>query len=74
MLRAARFEAKLGFELEPPTAAPIPELRHLLAGVPAARLFDETLKLFLTGHGDAAWRCCVGAGCSRCCCRRSSST
>jgi len=52
MLRAARFEAKLGFTLDPSTAAPIPRLRSLLAGVPAARLFDETLKLFLTGHGE----------------------
>jgi poly(A) polymerase len=52
MLRAARFEAKLGFELDPATAAPIPRLRVLLAGVPAARLFDEILKLFLTGHGE----------------------
>jgi poly(A) polymerase len=51
MLRAARFRAKLGFELAPETAAPIPRLRDLLAGVPHARLFDETLKLFLTGHG-----------------------
>jgi poly(A) polymerase len=51
MLRAARFEAKLGFTLDPATEAPIDELRHLLTDVPAARLFDETLKLFLTGHG-----------------------
>jgi len=51
MLRAARFEAKLGFHLDPATAEPIGRLRKLLAGVPAARLFDETLKLFLTGHG-----------------------
>ena len=51
MLRAERFEAKLGFELEPATAAPIASLRGLLAGVPPARLFDETLKLFLSGHG-----------------------
>jgi poly(A) polymerase len=55
MLRAARFEAKLGFTLEPSTAAPIPELRDLLAGVPPARLFDETLKLFLTGHGARSY-------------------
>ena len=54
MLRAARFEAKLGFTVEPATAAPIARLRGLLAGVPAARLFDETLKLFLTGHGEAS--------------------
>jgi poly(A) polymerase len=52
MLRAARFEAKLGFKLDPATAAPIPRLRSLLVGVPAARLFDETLKIFLTGHGE----------------------
>ncbi len=52
MLRAARFEAKLGFTLDAATAAPIPRLRTLLTGVPAARLFDETLKLFLTGHGE----------------------
>jgi poly(A) polymerase len=51
MLRAARFEAKLGFHIDPATAAPLATLRDLLAGVPPARLFDETLKLFLTGHG-----------------------
>jgi poly(A) polymerase len=51
MLRAARFEAKLGFHLDAATARPIPQLRELLSAVPPARLFDETLKLFLTGHG-----------------------
>lgn len=51
MLRAARFEAKLGFEIDAATAEPIGRLCDLLSGVPPARLFDETLKLFLTGHG-----------------------
>jgi poly(A) polymerase len=51
MLRAARFEAKLAFEIDPATAEPIERLKGLLAAVPPARLFDETLKLFLTGHG-----------------------
>jgi poly(A) polymerase len=51
MLRAARFEAKLGFEIDPTTAEPIGRLKGLMGGVPPARLFDETLKLFLTGHG-----------------------
>ncbi|HEU4627665.1 MAG TPA: polynucleotide adenylyltransferase PcnB [Steroidobacteraceae bacterium] len=51
MLRAARFEAKLGFEMVPETAEPLERLRGLLAHVPPARLFDETLKLFLSGHG-----------------------
>jgi poly(A) polymerase len=52
MLRAARFEAKLGFTLDGTTGTAIPELRELLGSVPPARLFDETLKLFLTGHGE----------------------
>jgi poly(A) polymerase len=56
MLRAARFEAKLGFDIEPATAEPIASLRHLLADVPSARLFDETLKLFLTGHGARSYQ------------------
>ncbi|MFZ9478492.1 MAG: hypothetical protein ACO29T_06265, partial [Steroidobacteraceae bacterium] len=55
MLRAARFEAKLGFSIEPATAEPLARLSELLAGVPAARLFDETLKLFLTGHGARSY-------------------
>ena len=52
MLRAARFEAKLGFELDPATAEPLERLRGRLADVPPARLFEETLKLFLNGCGE----------------------
>ena len=55
MLRAARFEAKLGFEIDAATAEPIGRLRDLLGGVPPARLFDETLKLFLGGHGERSY-------------------
>jgi len=51
MLRAARFEAKLGFDIDADTARPLASLRELLSAVPPARLFDETLKLLLTGHG-----------------------
>jgi len=54
LLRAARFAAKLGFVLHPDTQAPMQELAPLLTGVPAARLFDETLKLFLSGHAVAS--------------------
>jgi poly(A) polymerase len=54
MLRAARFAAKLGFTLHAATRAPMSGLAPLLAGVPAARLFDETLKLFLSGHAAAS--------------------
>ncbi len=55
MLRAVRFAAKLGFTIAPETEAPIRELAPLLEGVPAARLFDETLKLFLSGFGARAY-------------------
>jgi poly(A) polymerase len=51
MLRAARFEAKLGFEIAPGSREPLERLAPLIDNVPPARLFDETLKLFLTGHG-----------------------
>jgi poly(A) polymerase len=51
MLRGARFEAKLNFDIDGPTADAIQQLRGLLVSVPPARLFDETLKLFLSGHG-----------------------
>ena len=50
MLRALRFVAKLDFELDEATARPIAELAYLLDEVPAARLFDEVLKLFHKGH------------------------
>ena len=55
MLRAARLAAKLGFTIEPATAEPIPRLAPLLADAAPARLFEETLKLFLTGHAVASF-------------------
>lgn len=50
MLRAVRFAAKLGFRLHPDTEAPIHRLAHLLRQVAPARLFDELLKLLLSGQ------------------------
>ncbi|WP_375177727.1 polynucleotide adenylyltransferase PcnB [Marinobacter mobilis] len=55
MLRAIRFAAKLDFAIEPATEAPIRELAPLLTHIPAARLFDEVLKLFTAGHGEATY-------------------
>ncbi|MCG6970373.1 MAG: polynucleotide adenylyltransferase PcnB [Gammaproteobacteria bacterium] len=52
MLRAARFAAKLDFNLHPDTEAPLIRLASRLSAVPAARLFEEVLKLFLSGHGE----------------------
>jgi poly(A) polymerase len=50
MLRAVRLAAKLGFTIDAATAAPIPELAPLLREAAPARLFEECLKLFLSGH------------------------
>lgn len=55
MLRAVRLAAKLGFQIEEKTAAPIPELASLLNEAAPARLFEEVLKLFLSGHGVASF-------------------
>ncbi len=51
MLRAVRFAVKLGFAIHPDTEKPIYQLADLLHGIPAARLFDETVKLFMSGYG-----------------------
>ncbi|PCJ16257.1 MAG: poly(A) polymerase [Gammaproteobacteria bacterium] len=50
MLRAVRFAAKLDFSIAPDCAQPIFELGPLLSNIPAARLFEENLKLFLGGY------------------------
>jgi poly(A) polymerase len=50
MLRAVRLSAKLGMKLDAATAAPIAQMKGLLANVPEARMFDEMLKLLLSGH------------------------
>ncbi|MCP4994944.1 MAG: polynucleotide adenylyltransferase PcnB [Gammaproteobacteria bacterium] len=49
MLRAIRFVSKLGFRIDPSCEQPIYDLAGLLQDVPAARLFDEVLKLFMGG-------------------------
>ena len=51
MLRAVRLAAKLDFHIDPASAAPMPELASLLEQASNARLFDESLKMFLAGHG-----------------------
>lgn len=55
MLRAVRFAAKLDFTLHKNTEAPLYELAPLLTNVPGARLFDEYIKLFLSGHALASF-------------------
>ncbi len=50
MLRAIRFAASCGLEIEPRTRKPIRTMADLLHNVPKARVFDEMLKLLLSGH------------------------
>jgi poly(A) polymerase len=50
MLRAVRFAAKLGFTIDTGTREPIARLAELMGNVPAARLFDEMMKLLFSGH------------------------
>ena len=56
MLRGVRLSAKLGLRLDAATREPIRELAPLMERVPPARLFDEMLKLLLSGHASACLR------------------
>ncbi len=50
LLRAVRFAASCGLEIDAATRKPIKAQAALLSHVPASRLFDEMLKLLLSGH------------------------
>ena len=56
MLRAVRFAVKLNMRISDKSAKPILELAPLLANIPAARLFEEILKLLLSGQGLDTFR------------------
>jgi poly(A) polymerase len=56
MLRAVRLAAKLGLTIDGATRAPIKRLAPLLENVPPPRLFEEMLKLLLSGHASACLR------------------
>jgi len=62
MLRVVRFAAKLQFTIEPATRAPIPVMAPLINNVPAARVFDEMLKLLQSGHSLACLKELRAAG------------
>ena len=53
LLRVVRFAAKLGFSIDSATAAPIKIMAPLINNVPAARVFDEMLKLLMSGQALA---------------------
>lgn len=54
IIRVVRFAAKLGFDIEPKTRAPIQRMAALLDNVPQSRMFDEMIKLLQTGHALAS--------------------
>lgn len=54
MLRAVRLAAKLDMRMASATKQPIASLAKLLGNIPPSRLFDEMMKLLLSGR---AWDC-----------------
>ncbi|MEO6926726.1 MAG: polynucleotide adenylyltransferase PcnB [Rhodanobacter sp.] len=56
MLRAARLAAKLGMHIDAAAMAPFESLGPLLTDAAPARLFDESLKMFLSGNGLKSFR------------------
>ena len=52
MLRAVRFAGKLGFTIDKSVVRAMRGHANLLANVPAARIFDEFLKLFQAGFAE----------------------
>ncbi|MEO8223326.1 MAG: polynucleotide adenylyltransferase PcnB [Gammaproteobacteria bacterium] len=56
MIRAVRLAAKLDLTIHPDAAAPMLRLGSLIDSVPPARLFDEFLKVFETGHALEAYK------------------
>ncbi len=56
MLRAVRFAAKLDFSIEQSAAQAIFEHGRLLRDIPPARLYDEVLKIFHSGHALRAYQ------------------
>ncbi len=56
MLRAVRFAAKLDFKIEQQAEQAIFEQGHLLRDIPPARLYDEVLKIFHSGHAMQAYQ------------------
>ncbi len=56
LLRVVRFASKLNFSIDSSTRAPMKQHGKNLRQISAPRLFDESLKLFLSGHGLKAFK------------------
>ncbi len=62
MLRAIRFAARLGFQIEPQTAAAISELAPRLAGISPERIWIELGAILTNVHRDKGWRLLTALG------------
>jgi poly(A) polymerase len=56
MLRAIRFAAQLGFAIEPENWHSLVELSHHIANASPPRIYEEVLKLFLSGEGERCYQ------------------
>ena len=56
MVRAVRFAAMLGFEIEENTYRAMLELKDRLALASPSRMYEEVLKLFLLGEGEKTYQ------------------
>jgi len=55
-IRAIRFSAKLGFEIDNKLKQQIIQVLPELKKIPYSRLFDEILKIFLTGYAENSFK------------------
>jgi len=56
MLRAVRFSAKLGFSIDKSCEKFMFKEGKLLQDIPPARLYEETLKIFHSGHAEESYQ------------------
>ncbi len=56
ILRALRFQAKLGLDLDPAMDEELDQAAEGLSAIPPARLFDEVSKMLMSGYAQNAWR------------------
>ena len=56
ILRAIRFAAKLNFNIEKGAKKVILEQKHHLYEISPARIYEEVIKLFLSGHAERSYK------------------
>ncbi len=62
ILRAIRIAAKLGLSIAPDTARAMRSHFGMMVNVSPRRTYDECIKLFMNGHGEASWELAADFG------------